>query len=215
MGHKNCCVIRRGTADTPAVSIHPATPCSSTLRCGTPSSSPSIKAGRPANPAADRRVLRQGHVTPDDVTGWLDGPANIRPMTPAAPAGHLFRTLKSRSGWCSPTPQPAPAGCSASARRPASATPAPFTPDHPHRADSRTPTGSRANRASAPTEITVRIREPTGPCAFDSFLCRPGKEGAHEKGGGVEGEVGPVPAPAPDPGAAGGVAGDARRTPMR
>ena len=51
-----------------------------------------------------------------------------------------------------------------------------------HRADSRTPTGSRANRASAPTEITVRIREPTGPCAFDSFLCRPGKEGAHEKG---------------------------------
>ena len=177
-------------------------------RCGTPSSSPSIKAGRPANPAADRRAA-PGHprrrARPGRTTFRPGRPAGIRPFPgrlplqhfaarhprrrdwvgstarkhqandAGGPAGHLFRTLKSRSGWCSPTPQPAPAGCSASARRPASATPRAVH-------TGPTPTGQIAEPQPVPARIgrqpqprsTVRTREPTGPLRLRLVLVSAG-----------------------------------------
>ena len=45
------------------------------------------------------------------------------------------------------------------------------------------PTGFPQESGVSPgAEINVRIREPTGASGFDSFLCRPGKKDAHEKG---------------------------------
>ena len=65
----------------------------------------------------------------------------------------------------------------------ASATPAPFTPDHPTGQIAEPPTGFPQESGVSPgAEINVRIREPTGASGFDPFLCRPGEKGAHEKG---------------------------------
>ena len=171
----------------------PRKPCSRSTCCArAPAAAGSswahhLRPGRPAGirPFPGRLPLQHFAARHPRRRDWVGSTARKHQANDAGgPAGHLFRTLKSRSGWCSPTPQPAPAGCSASARRPASATPRAVH-------TGPTPTGQIAEPQPVPARIgrqpqprsPSELVNPPGPCAFDSFLCRPGKEGAPREGG--------------------------------